>query len=409
MARTRHQEGSVKEHGNQWQGHYYVYDGDGKRHHKSVPLGPRAGGDKLSKWQAKEKLREIVDRETGKPIARKEAVGEFRDGTVGWYWLTRFAPFQPWSPRTRKSVEGMFRLHVLPRIGKTTLADVEKFQVQTTLQQLDCFSHSLVRKCKGYLKSMMETAIGDGFIRRNPVSSVKAIGGKPSTKRFLTIQEFDLIMGELRFRDRLICHIAFVEGLRPAELFALKWDDFDPGQRRLRIDETFAYGEWKPTKTRRSNGWVTMPTDIIREIQMWRELSISESPLMFPTRNGTGIDTRNFLEHVLKPAARRAGIMPQKPAGLPKWTRWNTKEVSVTFQSMRRACATHLQNLYGDIKATQSHLRHDKPQTTLEYYIEAVPEATQAAVDKLSAAVKRQPVQVQPVQVQPNAAPLPVQ
>jgi hypothetical protein len=65
----------------QWRGHYFVYvhreDGTEARKHKMVTLGPKA---KLKKFEAEQKLREIIAREVGTGGARQ-------DDTVSLEWF----------------------------------------------------------------------------------------------------------------------------------------------------------------------------------------------------------------------------------------------------------------------------------------------------------------------------------
>jgi integrase len=376
MARPKHQKGHLKEHGAQWQGHYYVYDADNKRHHKSCIIGHRTGPDKLSKGQAEDKLREIIKREARVPTS---AYGK---GSVEWFWIERFIPFKKWNPGYRETIESIFRIHVLPRIGKMKMANLEKHHVQLLLNAMGNYSYSTVHKIKTYLKEMLEEAIDQELIERNPVARIKGTGGKPTTKRVLTPEDIHALLAQLDSRDRLILRLFLVLGLRPGEFFALKWEDFDAPHGRLRVDEAYAGGQWKSTKTQTSNGWVAIPQDLALALQAWRNQSKSASPHIFSSRRGRPLNASKFMECHIRPAAIKAGLMKPRPQGLHKTMAWG-KEQNVNYQVFRRTCATLLQATTGNIKATQSHLRHKNPGTTMEFYIEPVEEATRLAVTNL--------------------------
>ena len=103
------------------------------------------------------------------------------------------------------------------------------------------------------------------------------------------------------------------------------------------------------------------------EAELWawiRQRGISEDGYIFSTQRGTPIDTHNYLQRTLQPAARRAGI-----AGL-------------TFQALRRTFATHVQGL-GTVKDAQAQLRHAAASTTLNVYAQSIPETVAAAVEAL--------------------------
>jgi len=72
----------------------------------------------------------------------------------------------------------------------------------------------------------------------------------------------------------------------------------------------------------------------------------------------------NFLRRKLRPHGERLGVP------------------DLTFQAMRRTCATRLQQ-FGGPKDAQRQLRHTSPATTLAFYVEAIPESGRNAVEKL--------------------------
>jgi integrase len=124
------------------------------------------------------------------------------------------------------------------------------------------------------------------------------------------------LLDAMQGRDRLVARICIVLGLRPGELFAAKWDDFDDAGGRLRIDESAVDSQIKDTKTPGSRAWLWLPKSITDELLLWR--ATSSSTLIFPSVNGRPISTRNFLRRHIWPAAVRAGIMEKKPKDWPK-------------------------------------------------------------------------------------------
>jgi integrase len=167
-----------------------------------------------------------------------------------------------------------------------------------------------------------------------------------------------------------------VLGLRPGELFALRWND--KTQNSLRIDSSITDGIEVETKTEGSNTSVWVPVSIDTELEWWRSASKDASPgaFMFPSARGTAINTNNFLFRVLKEAG--------KTAGMP----------GVTHQMFRRTCSTYMAQLT-TVKDVQTHLRHTNAKTTLEHYIKSVPESVRVAVESLDHLLKSKPGAVQ--------------
>jgi hypothetical protein len=73
------------------------------------------------------------------------------------------------------------------------------------------------------------------------------------------------------------------------------------------------------------------------------------------------MDAYNYRFRVLKPLAEDLGI--------PK----------LNFQVMRRTMATQAQKM-GSVKDIQAHLRHSRPDTTANEYMQELPESVQAMV-----------------------------
>ena len=71
--------------------------------------------------------------------------------------------------------------------------------------------------------------------------------------------------------DRLILRLFVTCGLRPGELFALRWNDWTPGQ--LRIDEAIWRSHIGSPKTRKRLSVVFLPPRLEGKLAQWREAS----------------------------------------------------------------------------------------------------------------------------------------
>jgi integrase len=376
MSRERHQNGWVEEVGKKvkkWKGHYYVYDAAGKRRHHSADLGKKSG---TPKWKAEEQLRHIIERQTGtvQPAAGSD--------TLEWFWTHRFVPMQSWDANTAATLNSCFKHHVFPALGATPLAKLDRFQIQVTIQEnAHLFSKSVVHKIRTYLRACLEEAVDQDLLLKNPMRKLPQPDTRPECRRYLSIEEIQGLLDAMESRDRLIVRICIVCGLRPGELFAAKWDDFDSALRRLRIDESAAEGRLKDTKTPGSRAHVWMPPPIVQDLLHWKTVSCS-SGFIFPSKVGGPIATKNFLKRNIWPAAIKAGIMEARPKNLARGARWVQKETSVNFQAFRRTCATWFQK-HGTAKDIQAHLRHSTAATTLGVYVQEIPDSVREAVEAL--------------------------
>jgi integrase len=76
------------------------------------------------------------------------------------------------------------------------------------------------------------------------------------------------VLFHLGDRDRLIARMFLVFGLRPGEMFALRWNDKQGNS--LRIDTAIVDGIEVETKTEGSDAAVWLPVSIEKELEFWR-------------------------------------------------------------------------------------------------------------------------------------------
>ncbi len=385
MSRDRYQEGRVVLVGKRvkkWRGHFYVYErqagGSEIRRHRNVLLGTKA---EMDKGEAKERLREIILRET------KESGRPPADVTLRWFYENRFLPQkeEQWKVTSRPKTKRFIENYLLKRFGDTLLPSLNKFALQTYLNELaPRFSKSVLSKIRVYLKSILDEAVELEFLAKNPAAKIAVPrSGKKVSGVHLIPEEIPHILFHLSDRDRLIVRMFLVLGLRPGEMFALRWNDKQ--QNSLRIDSSITDGVEVETKTEGSDASVWLPTSIDIELEWWRTTTANPSPdaFIFPSARDTPINTNNFLFRVLKQAGKKAGIE------------------HLTHQMLRRTCSTYMAQLT-TVKDVQAHLRHSTPKTTLEHYIKSVPATVRVAVESLDQLLKSVPLGQDNRPIEPN-------
>lgn len=184
-------------------------------------------------------------------------------------------------------------------------------------------------------------------------------------------------------RDRLLLMLDMTEALRPSELFALRWRSFDD-QNTLTLTETVYRRTLRPFgKTPGSLTKVHLPDGLADELLRWKmeckktscknafctepeHRKASSDEFIFQNADGGFMDADNYRFRVLKPLAESLGI--------PK----------LNFQIMRRTMATQAQKM-GSVKDIQAHLRHSRPDTTANEYMQELPESVQSMVGSVYA------------------------
>jgi integrase len=374
MGRDRYQEGRivlVGKHIKKWRGHFYIYqrlpDGCEVRRFRNIYLGLKSVMDKR---EARTMLRDIIARETRNVAPAPVTV------TLRWFYENRFLPQkeEQWKVTSRPKTKRFIENYLLKRFGDTLLADLGKFTLQTYLNELaPNFSKSVLTKTRVYLNSILDEAVELEFLLKNPARKLAVPrSGKKSASLPLTPEQIPQVLFHLGNRERLIVRMFLVLGLRPGEMFALRWNDKQ--QNSLRIDSSVTDGIEVETKTEGSDANVWLPASIETELEFWRNTTKDAGPesFIFPSSRGTAVNTNNFLSRVLKAAGRKAGIE------------------GITHQMLRRTCSTYMAQIT-TVKDVQAHLRHSTAKTTLEHYIKSVPESVRVAVESLDHLLKRVP------------------
>ena len=380
MARDRHQSGRVEEVGKRtkkWKGHYYVYvaqvDGTEKRAHRATILGAKS---KMKKWEAEKALQAIIDKETsGTNIQPSPAF------TLRWFFDQRYKPLKEptWKVSSRARTVDFIEHYVIATFGDSALSELNRFALQSHLNKLaESFSHSTVSKFRVYIKAILDEALEQDFLAKNPARKLAMPETRKVCQRTVTPEEIGAIMGQLEARDRLIVRMFLVLGLRPGELFALRFDDKEPGQ--IRVNESVSADRMLvEPKTEASISRVWLPASLEAELDFWIEMQQDRraDAFIFPTRNGTPLNVCNYLYQVVKPAVARARKEAAASGGIPKGYL-----EGINHQAFRRTCATYMQK-HGTVKDIQAHLRHASATTTVGVYMKEIPASVRAAVEEL--------------------------
>jgi integrase len=176
-----------------------------------------------------------------------------------------------------------------------------------------------------------------------------------------------MILDELAAMDRVLIEVDITEALRPGELFALRWKCFDPEQSSLRLQETVYKGKIRNWgKTAKSLSTIHVPPALTVVLGKWKKICPDSSPeaFIFPNRDGGFMDADNFRKRVL-------GNLREK-LHLPK----------LTFQVIRRSIAT-LSQTKGTAKDTQGMMRHERFPTTMDIYVQVIPEGVKQMIDSV--------------------------
>lgn len=150
--------------------------------------------------------------------------------------------------KTLERYEGLVRLHLAPTFGNSAVSDIKDAHVRRWRTHLLDSGAGAVTVAKAYrlLKAIMNTAVSDGMIKRNPCT-VKGSGAENSPERpVLSISEVFALAEAIDRRYRALVLLATFANLRWGEAVALRRKDIDLKAGTVRVERTLVEVTGKP-------------------------------------------------------------------------------------------------------------------------------------------------------------------
>ena len=200
---------------------YYRYTLSVKDAHGSRRRIPLRG-------KTEDELDELVQR-TEFEIKRGELCFNSNTKFMKWAdeWLETYKSGNV-SQKNYDTYKANLRLHIYPVIGNLPLCDVRKIHCQKVLNRQAGKSKSHVGKLRMTMYQILEEAVENGYINKNPARNLELPKVTEGTHRSITDYERKKIL-ELceTHRAGLWVLVMLYCGLRPSEAIALNWNDID--------------------------------------------------------------------------------------------------------------------------------------------------------------------------------------
>lgn len=288
-------------------------------------------------------------------------------------------------PRTLRSYEHVLDLHILPKLGKLRVRDLDRGRIKLFLAHKlsSGLSRNTVRIIHATLRSMLNAAVDDRLILANPAERLgRQLRLLPSkTARQESIKAFNreqvaALLAGVQKADPLYASLFLTlarTGMRIGESLALQWDDIDFEGREIRVARAFSDGELSTPKSghgrsidlSRQLGDALSRLLVARKATTLKKGWASMPPWVFCTARGTVIDQANV---------RRAMKRSLKAAELPG---------HFTVHSLRHTFASLLLQQGESPAYVQRQLGHASIQLTVDTYGKWLPMGNKQAVDRL--------------------------
>ncbi len=205
--------------------------------------------------------------------------GRVAFGTYAKEWI---AGRHDLAMRTRHDYEDLLRLHLEPAFGATTLADLSVMSVRRWWAHASGpDGHGRAPKTYRLLRAILNTAVTDGLIARNPCRIKGAGVDKTPERPTVTVEQVYAIADAIAPRYRALVLLAAFSGLRFGELRALRRRRLDlpgglvtvaPGDGNVQRDRSGAPRFTRP-KSRAGARTVAIPAPIVAEMHAHLDLA----------------------------------------------------------------------------------------------------------------------------------------
>lgn len=319
------------------------------------------GGDNRVRWEhvpgdkraAKARAR-AIEENLHKTGGRWTPPAAVKCGAYADEWLEDYAR-NAVSPRVYENYKRTMRLVLKPALGELELAALTYTHMKTLVASMrkDGKADNTIRNNMIPIREMLTHAVRDGLIPSNPATALEITGGRRRKIKPPTREQVTKLIQHSRPEAREAIVVATVTGLRRGELFALRWEDVDFGQRTIRVHATNHAGQiTEQTKTDAGERFVPL-FESARKVMAARKLRTrfnQPRDFVFGTVVGTAADPGNFVRREFKPALTRA------------------KLPTFRFHDLRHYAVSSLIAQGADIKLLQAIAGHASATVTLDTY-----------------------------------------
>jgi integrase len=408
----RHQEGTLFVIGDTCYLKYRITelkDGTSQRVHKTIQLCKRSDlytwWKKKGKWGFSSAVHDLrrktmdglrTEIERAEP-SNGDAPGERADMRVVDFWEQIYLPYyenpipltglprrkpstvhgykQIWGQHLKAHFSTMMLKEYEPVLGNRFLRSLTGKQGKTTLKHI-----------KAVASSIFSYAVDEEILKLNPWREVNipqdAIESE-ATKHYTLAEAEDIISSLVDHVDcQLVMALSCFLALRPNEIAALRWEDFDTDW--VHIRRGVVRGIVGTPKTLESCAPVPLIDQVRVPLELWRQKCGNPSEgYVFESRNGTPVDLHNLISRVIIPHVEGnrkcvpCTVIPKK-AGVS----WKG-----LYSGRRGAITNVIENSNGNFAVGQALGRHKSGKTTLDVYKKQItPAAFKAGMKLLEAA-----------------------
>jgi integrase len=307
----------------------------------------------LSKTQAQQQLDTLLAPINERNNTNHEAItfGRFVQHIALPIWERR------WKESTKGTTTSRIQLHLIKELGDVELRALNRETLQTFLDEKGKtgMSAAVLKHLRWDLRMLCRIGVAEGLIERNPAELLYATGGTMHERHVMTKETLATVINTFGLRERLIIKLSGTSGMRPGEVYALKFDD--ETKEGFRITRRVYRGKINTPKSNLGVRLVAIGPSARKDLEEWKQLQQDVSPnaWIFPSENGkTPLSPSNHWRRHIRPVLIKIGLG------------------NVSFQVLRRTCSSLLNDDGADPRTVSQQLGHSVDVDTNVYWKAAV-------------------------------------
>ena len=252
----------------------------------------------------------LVEKDLQLKIARGQYLGIFdTNGTpfseYAKEWLERKKVNV--SQSTWRDYKSTLEVHALPHFGRMPLNQIRRRDVEEFLDKLGALSAKRKNNVMVPVKNIFNDAMRREDLRDNPCQLIRRFKEEKPLIDPFSFPEMKAFLDAVEPHYVAYFTTAFLSGMRPNEMLALKWLHVDFEMRCITIREGRVQGIEGPPKTLSSFRDVDMLEPLRQVLLQHRAVSPQDAAYVFRNQHGNPLGVDNLRNKVWYPALKKAG------------------------------------------------------------------------------------------------------
>jgi integrase len=382
MTKRSHGSGSIQLRGDKsWRLRYYV--GDDRQ-------GVTFRG---TKKEAEAELRRLLgDVDKGAHVAPAKIT--LQDWAADWIALKA-------AERQHKTVaryEDLLKKHVLPKLGERPIQQIKPIEIQKLYAEMISLAPRTRHHVATVLKTCLQAAVDIGkLLQVNPAAAIKKpSAGDSDIGQALEQEKITALVDG--FRGSTLFDFTFLmafTGMRRGEALALRWPDFNPAAKTLRIERALEYTkkhglQFKAPKSERGKRTIKLDDTLVALLVRLRE---RYQRVVAGAPDGADVDlslVRMPDDWLIFPAPDGKFNAPRHPDSVTKQFTKRAEKIlgfSIRLHDLRVSHGTWLLDQGTPVHTVAKRLGHD-PSVLLKVYAKRTQKGDESAAEKISQMTK---------------------